>query len=263
MSRPVGCSDAARSCETCGAGLAPGTEIAGTADFDQAAERFHARYEIDVGDRTVDEYPRYVERVDHSLAAWLWLVVGVEAALVGLLAYAVVGPAGWELLPALLGLSTVLAAAIYADTALVGFLEPSSRTRWAYIDVALVPYCGQIAPASTSSSGNSPESRPSGSDAAASRPASTGSGAAGRGGTVVEEPSDASGTRCGRLRGARGIVSDRAGPVPVLADRLGSAGWEGGGRAHSACGRRPVWSTRTIGVDPAAVGVRSAAPPVG
>lgn len=138
------------TCEQCGADLATRTAepaIATNADFDQQAERerFQARYGIDIGERTVDEYLQYIARQDYSLTTWFWAIVGVEVVLVGLLAYALIGSGGWEVLPVLLGLSILLSAAIYADTKLVGLFEQWSAIRWLYILLSLVPFSGQIA----------------------------------------------------------------------------------------------------------------------
>lgn len=144
------CPNEAVACGECGAYLDPTAAepaIATNADFDQEAEReqFQARYGIDIGDRTVDEYLEYIQRVDYSLTTWFWLVIGTEVALVGLIVYGVIGPGGWELFPVVLVLSVFLATAIYADTAVAGLFEKWSRIRWVYIALSLVPYCGQIA----------------------------------------------------------------------------------------------------------------------
>lgn len=137
------------ACEACGADLAPTPEapvIAGSADFDQEAERqrFEARYGIDIGDRTVDEYLSFLDRQDYSPTRWFWVVVAVQLASVGLIAFALFGPGGWEVVPALFPLSVLLAVAILADTAHVGLFRRWSPTRWLYVLIALIPLPGQI-----------------------------------------------------------------------------------------------------------------------
>ena len=142
--------DGAGSCTDCGADLTANVEepsFATSADFDQEAERerFEARYGIDIGDRTVDEYLEYLERQDYTLNAWFWVIVGGEIALVGIIGYAVVGPGDWGLLPVFVAISVVLSAAVYADTALVKLFEKWSRIRCLYVAFPLVPVYGQIA----------------------------------------------------------------------------------------------------------------------
>lgn len=140
--------DGTASCEACGAEL-PEAEpvIAANADFDQEAERerFQAQYGIDIGDRTVSEYLQYLDRQDYTITAWFWLIVAAEVASVGLIAYGTFGTGGWDLLPVVFGLSVLLAAGIYLDTARVGLFRRWATTRWIYIIVPLIPLWGQIA----------------------------------------------------------------------------------------------------------------------
>lgn len=140
--------DGTASCEECGADLTGADPVvAANADFDQEAERerFQARYGIDIGDRTVDEYLDYLDRQDYTVTPWFWLIVAVEVASVALIAYGAFGPGGWDLVPVLFGMSVLLAAGIYGDTARVGLFRRWATIRWLYIVVPLVPLWGQIA----------------------------------------------------------------------------------------------------------------------
>lgn len=148
--------DDAGVCPRCGVGLRaeatptedrePAPDPVIDADFDEARERerFERRYGIDIGDRSVDEFLEDLDRQDYSVTGWVWVIAIAETVWVGLLTFTQLGPGGWELLPAFVAMSVLLAIAIFADTRSVGLFRPWSKTRWTYVLLAFVPICGQI-----------------------------------------------------------------------------------------------------------------------
>lgn len=141
----------ATTCPECGATLVD--EDPGTAapypgvDPEEEAERFERRYGIDIGDRTVDEFLRHLERQDYSLSAWFWLVVAAELAGVVLFAAAlVVSAASGRPVAVLFGVtSVVLALGVHGDTRAVGQFDRWARIRWTYVLLAAVPVAGHVA----------------------------------------------------------------------------------------------------------------------
>lgn len=139
------------TCPECGASLSeddPGTAAPHTGvDPEEEAEWFERRYGIDIGDRTVDEFLRHLERQDYSLSAWFWLVVAAELAGVVLFAAALAVPAvsGRPVAVFFGATSAVLALAIHGDTRAVGQFDRWARIRWTYVLLAAVPVAGHVA----------------------------------------------------------------------------------------------------------------------
>lgn len=144
------CPDGAVACDDCGAYLtaaAAEPTVPTNADYDQEAEReqFQAKYGVDIGDRSVDEFLQYLGCQDYSPTIAFWSIVVAEIVAVGLAAYGLIGSGGWELLSVFLAVSALLSISVYADTAQVKLFERWAKIRWLYIVLPLVPLAGQIA----------------------------------------------------------------------------------------------------------------------
>lgn len=120
-----------------------------TADYDPEAERerFERRFGIDIGDRTVDEFLSHLDQQDYSSTPWFWSVVAIETVGITLFCLVVFTDLGLGVDSRLLfvGASLLLAAAIFADTRVVGLFERWAKIRWTYILLAAIPLVAHLA----------------------------------------------------------------------------------------------------------------------
>ncbi|MFC7232338.1 hypothetical protein ACFQMM_14835 [Saliphagus sp. GCM10025308] len=118
------------------------------AGFDPEAEReaFERRHGIDIGDRTVDEYLRFLAQQDYSLTAWFGLIVVAELVGVGLFGIDLFVDHAVDVNLAFVftAISIALAVGIVADTRAVGQFRPWAKIRWAYVLTAAIPLVGHI-----------------------------------------------------------------------------------------------------------------------
>lgn len=140
------------ACTECGTTLEGGRTEPGPqftdADYDPEKEReqFENRYGIELGDRTIEEYLRYLSQQDYSLS--LWTVVIAVAQLLGIGLFAAAFTAGVDLgvnlSYSLTAISIIMAVGIVGDTSVVGQFRRWAKIRWTYILLTAIPLVGHI-----------------------------------------------------------------------------------------------------------------------